>query len=29
MDYCLDRLFGGWGEGILMEIISLQIGFYG
>jgi hypothetical protein len=28
-DYCLDRLFGIWGEGKLVEIMFLQVGFHG
>jgi hypothetical protein len=29
MDYCLDRFFGILGESKLVEIIFLQVGFYG
>jgi hypothetical protein len=29
MDYCLDRFFGIWGEGKIVEIIFLQVGFHG
>jgi hypothetical protein len=29
MDYCLDRLFGIWGEVKIVEMISLQVGFHG
>jgi hypothetical protein len=29
MDYCFDRLFGIWGEGTIMDIIFLQVGFHG
>jgi hypothetical protein len=28
-DYCLDRLLGIWGEGKIVEIIFVQITFYG
>jgi hypothetical protein len=27
-DYFLDRLFGIWGEGKIVEIIFLQVGFH-
>jgi hypothetical protein len=29
MDYSLDRIFGIWGEGKIVEIIFLQVGFDG
>jgi hypothetical protein len=29
MDYCLDGLLGIWGEGKRVEIMFLQVGFYG
>jgi hypothetical protein len=29
MDYCLDRLFGSWGEDKIVEIIFLWVGFHG
>jgi hypothetical protein len=28
-DYCLDGLFGFWGEGKILQIIFLQVGFHG
>jgi hypothetical protein len=28
-DYCLDRLFGIWGENKIEEIIVLQVGIHG
>jgi hypothetical protein len=28
-DYCLDRLFGIWGESKIVEIMFLQVGFHG
>jgi hypothetical protein len=28
-DYCFHRLFGIWGEGKVVEIIFLQVGFHG
>jgi hypothetical protein len=27
-NYCLDRLFGIWGEGKIVEIIFLQVGLH-
>jgi hypothetical protein len=29
IDYCLDGLFGIWGENQIVEIIFLQVGFHG
>jgi hypothetical protein len=29
MGYFLDRLFGIWGEGKIVDIIFLQLGLYG
>jgi hypothetical protein len=28
-NYCLDRLFEIWGEGKIVEMIFLQVGFHG